>query len=146
MSVRIRRRDTTDVTFNLTPLIDIVFQLIIFFMLLSQFAGVESTPVDLPRLSQGKAEIIKPEDKVAVTLIHVEGQDAPIYQVGPVVVASVEELSRKLAQVRQFSSNVELVLRADKRVAYRYARQVMSEAGRHGIQTIQMSVDLGLGS
>ena len=37
------------VAFNMTPVIDIVFQLIIFFLLAFQFSGTEGTQVDLPQ-------------------------------------------------------------------------------------------------
>lgn len=37
--------------FDLTPMIDVVFQLIIFFMTCSQIAAIERAPVDLPKLA-----------------------------------------------------------------------------------------------
>lgn len=141
MSVRTARRDgANDVQFNLTPMIDIIFQLIIFFMLLSQFAGIENTPVELPALTHGKPEIIKPEDKVAVTVKYTSPGEPPAYQVGPVEVASIEQLSAKLAQVKAFSPNVQMVLRADKRLAYKDIQNVMRIAGQHGLNAIQISV------
>jgi len=41
--------DGSDASFDLTPMIDVILLLIIFFMLSSQFATSELRPVDLPR-------------------------------------------------------------------------------------------------
>lgn len=41
--------DGSDASFDLTPMIDVILLLIIFFMLSSQFASSEMRPVDLPR-------------------------------------------------------------------------------------------------
>ena len=46
--------DASDASFDLTPMIDVILLLIIFFMLSSQFATSELRPVDLPR-EQGTA-------------------------------------------------------------------------------------------
>ena len=44
-----------DASFDLTPMIDVILLLIIFFMLSSQFATSELRPVDLPRQDGGSA-------------------------------------------------------------------------------------------
>jgi biopolymer transport protein ExbD len=41
--------DSAEASFDLTPMIDVIFLLIIFFMLSSQFATTEARQVDLPR-------------------------------------------------------------------------------------------------
>lgn len=41
--------DAAEASFDLTPMIDVIFLLIIFFMLSSQFASTEARPVDLPK-------------------------------------------------------------------------------------------------
>jgi len=46
--------DDSEASFDLTPMIDVILLLIIFFMLSSQFATSELRPVDLPR-QEGEA-------------------------------------------------------------------------------------------
>ncbi|MCA9104178.1 MAG: biopolymer transporter ExbD [Pirellulaceae bacterium] len=54
-----RQRKRPDVAFNMTPMIDIVFLLIIFFMTVSQITRVNEEPVELP-LQEG-VEDVEPE-------------------------------------------------------------------------------------
>lgn len=135
-------RKPIEIQLNLTPMIDLIMNLLIFFMLVSQMSVVERTPVDLPRVSQGRAPVVKPEDKVAITMKRQPGTDIPTYQVGAVGVADLAEVSRRLMQVKAASPTVEMVLRAEKTIRYRYVREVMQAAGRHGIKTVEISVNL----
>lgn len=134
------KKKPIDIQLNLTPLIDLIMNLLIFFMLVSQMSVVERTPVDLPILSQGKATVIKPDDKVAITMKHVDGGDLPIYQVGSVEVGGVAEIAKRLEQVKAASPSVELVLRADKRIPYRFVKEVMQTAGKAGIKVVAITV------
>lgn len=45
-----RKQRNHGISFDITPMIDVVFQLIIFFMTCSQIAAVDQAPVELPRL------------------------------------------------------------------------------------------------
>lgn len=47
--------------FDMTPMIDVVLQLIIFFMYTSSFAQMSRTPIDLPEEPGDKAERLAPE-------------------------------------------------------------------------------------
>lgn len=136
------KKDPINVQLNLTPMVDLIMNLLIFFMLVSQMSVVEKTPVDLPRVSQGRAPVIKPEDKVPITMKRVPGTDLPTYQVGSIIAPDMADVSRRLAQVKAASPDVEMVLRADKTIPYRYIREVMQAAGRHGIKTVEISISM----
>lgn len=140
--MRVPHKKPIDVQLNLTPMVDLIMNLLIFFMLVSQMSVIEKTPVDLPRVSQGRAPVIKPEDKVAITMKAIPGKDTPSYQVGSIAVPDLSEVSRRLKQVRAASPSVEMVLRADKTLPYRYVREVMKVAGQQGIRTVEISISL----
>lgn len=55
------------ISVDLTPMIDVVFQLIIFFMFTSQFGELRRTEVDLPR-EQGDEEPIKQQAAMIIDL------------------------------------------------------------------------------
>jgi biopolymer transport protein ExbD len=136
------KKEPIFVQLNLTPLIDLIMNLLIFFMLVSQMSVVERTPVDLPHVSQGRAAVIKPEDKVAITMKLAQPDDpqVPVYQVGSIKVAGLAEVSRRLEQVKAASPSVEMVLRADKNIPYKFVKEVMRTAGRQGIKVVEISV------
>lgn len=48
-----RKKHSTSLSFNMTPMIDIVFLLIIFFMTVSQITRTVEIPIPLPRVNQG---------------------------------------------------------------------------------------------
>lgn len=50
--------------FDLTPMIDVVFQLIIFFLYTSQFTKLTRTPLDLPEQRGDQVEQVDPADVV----------------------------------------------------------------------------------
>ncbi len=52
-------RARSPVSFNMTPMIDVVFMLIIFFMLVSNFASVENLELDLPDPDHSQAAKVK---------------------------------------------------------------------------------------
>ncbi len=60
--------------------------------------------------------------------------------------SGVAEVSRRLEQVKAASPTVELVLRADKRIPYRFVKEVMGAAGRQGIKVVEISVAMNGGS
>jgi biopolymer transport protein ExbD len=67
-----KKKKTDDVGINMTPMIDMVFQLMIFFLLVSQFASAEIDPrVQLPDIDFEKsvAEETKPEYKLVINLM-----------------------------------------------------------------------------
>lgn len=58
------------VGFNMTPMIDIVFQLIIFFMLVTEFANTQLEQVRLAKASQAEEDKLPPKDRLVINLAH----------------------------------------------------------------------------
>src|SRR5690606_8663486 len=94
--------------FDLTPMIDVVFQLIIFFMYTAQFSQVSRTPIDLPgrpgeRGALAPTALVVDLNAVAVFLVDLE----------PV---TLDQLMARLdAEVRRAGpEGVELLVRADQ--------------------------------
>jgi biopolymer transport protein ExbD len=83
--------DSAEASFDLTPMIDVIFLLIIFFMLSSQFASTEARPVDLP-MEPGMETVA--QDAGAKLLIDVS-RDGEYSVMGEV--ATLESLARMVA-------------------------------------------------
>jgi len=96
---------------NMTPLIDIVFLLIIFFMTVSQITRIRDLPVQLPAVTSGTSP-----SKVTNVTINVN-KDAEIYITGKQ--RSEDEVVSILSQLlKKFDNNparVKIEVRCDRR-------------------------------
>lgn len=69
--MRIKRANLSEaVGFNMTPMIDIVFQLIIFLMLSIDFANAQLEPVNLPIATVANPDSQPDPDRVMVNIAH----------------------------------------------------------------------------
>lgn len=113
-----RHHRPKEASFDLTPMIDVIFLLIIFFTLTSQFSSTHRTPMDLPR-EQGEPDAPKEATQLvidmdqfgAVTLL---GQAYDLQTLGTVLAG------RSFAVEGQTPDDaveqpVDVVIRADRR-------------------------------
>jgi biopolymer transport protein ExbD len=70
MPARRRRREAEDVSMNMTPMIDIVFQLVIFFMVVTDMSQQQLESVILPKAEMAKEDNPPPKDRVIVNVCH----------------------------------------------------------------------------
>src|SRR2546426_11807916 len=84
--------------FNMTPLIDVTFLLLTYFMLASHYASAEKPDMSVPQPDRSQALDRKLDDKIIVNVIHHVGAE-PTLTFGPQPVASIEELSSRLAEL-----------------------------------------------
>jgi biopolymer transport protein ExbD len=107
MAVKINKGSAVDLP--LTPLIDTVFNLLIFFLVATKFAEVErELPVALPQASEARAISMRPSE--FFVNIDAGGQ---YYVTGQIV--SLPELDAKLNQTRVNDPNATVIIRADRR-------------------------------
>ena len=124
---------------DLTPLIDVVFQLLIFFLLTSKYVDQNqnpssSIPVNLPESSL-QASVNLPQEMV----ISVDEEER-IY-VGDEEL-SLEQLTQKLTQLAQQKPKTLVLIRGDQKVSYGQIGRIMSLVQASGLQ---MSVILQSG-
>jgi len=127
---------------NMTPMIDVTFLLLTFFMLASHFASVEKVNVDLPRPDDNQSVDRRLKDKVIINILHVEGTSQPRFQLGPVPVASVADLGGRLKEVGELNPNMQVILRADRRLPYGKVREVMEVVAAANLTRLQVVTDL----
>lgn len=121
---------------NMTPLIDVVFLLLVFFLVASQFAQVEyEQEVDLPEAESGE----QPVPIRRRLVIHVD-RDESLSISG--VTVDPGQLEPRL---RDFLSDdspdeVEVRLRADRQVPYRVIKPVLLACAQNGIWRVNFAV------
>jgi len=123
-------------TLDLTPLIDVVFQLILFFLLTSTFVVQSSIPVELPEV---EADLPAQEKHLTITLGL--GDGGPENQ-GPVSISDGEteiliaewaELYAKLLEIHEQDPEATVLISADRGVTTGRLITVMDYANRAGI-------------
>jgi biopolymer transport protein ExbD len=131
-----RLRDS-GVRFNITPLIDIVFNLIVFFALASLYVRKETAqPVTLPSAGQFDVHEQAAPRRLTITLdrerrIFVAGE-----QVAP---ANVEHLLVERAGSEPQTLDVRL--RADRSVPFADVKPVIIACAQHGITNLKVAVE-----
>ncbi|HAN98911.1 MAG TPA: biopolymer transporter ExbD [Planctomycetaceae bacterium] len=121
---------------NLTPMIDVVFQLIIFFLVSSQMAQQEQhLPLPLPEADSGSALSDETLPRLTINL----QEDGSLSIGGRDVTADrLEELLTEAVSVK--GSDVEVRIRASRRTPYRHAQELMLACSRVGIWNVTYAV------
>jgi len=143
------RRQRPPLAFNMTPMIDVVFLLIVFFMLVSTFASAEHVPMDLPQPDKSQAANVKLTDRVVINCVLTNpaspATSGVIYSVGPIRVASAEALAERLAAAKAATPSLQVVLRADRRLPYHAVRNVMQIIAANRIEIMNIVAHVGDG-
>jgi biopolymer transport protein ExbD len=135
MPIRVHRDEQPSV--NLTPMIDIVFLLIIFFMVGTRFSELteaeRNIALQVPEVQQARALTAAPKKRVInvfedgrVTL-----DDVPV---------TLDELSRELRNAREQYAGLGVVVRGDAAAFYQHVANVLAACNNAEIQDLGISV------
>jgi len=123
--------------FNITPLIDVVFLLIIFFLVASYLAGTEQVEaIELARAATGKFENEAALRRLVVTVtadetLHVGSRALTQDEFSQLLLAEAGEDEQRPLEVR---------IRADRRVPYRVIEPLLVACARAGITKLKFNV------
>lgn len=140
-----RRYKPRPVDVNLTPMIDVTFLLIIFFMLVSQITQSETDPIHVPRPTNSKAREMKYPNKLIVTLVHDGEGGVGRYKVGSRlaedvdVVRAIAEESSRIAEAE--GERLDVILRADRDIEYRYVRPALEAIAKAGLDNVNLAAE-----
>ncbi len=142
MRMTTKHRPRPSLTFNMAPMIDVVFLLIIFFVLVSTFASAELVPMELPDPDNSKAVNRKIADRVIIN-VQFAGPDSPgadsvVYSLGPNRPESLGTIAQRLLWYKREVPDVKVVIRADRRVHYGDVREVMEIVAESGIRMMNI--------
>lgn len=135
MPLKIEREDQT--TINLTPMIDIVFLLIIFFMVSTKFSELNEAErdiaVNVPTVSDAKALTAAPEKRII-----------NVFQDGSITLdrkqVSLEEMKAELAAAQRQYSKLGVVIRGDANSLYQNVATVMAKCREAKVADLNLSV------
>lgn len=130
----IRNHRTEEPTINLTPMIDVVFLLVIFFMVGTKFGQSEGRiPVNVPGVDQPQSMVRGPDRWVVEVSI-----DGQIYLDGRVV--SIDELDQYLRRGAQSYPDLGVVVRGDGAGTLETYARVLSVCSAAGISQLDVAV------
>jgi len=124
-----RRARATEVSINLTPLIDVVFLLLIFFMVSSRFLEFSQLTVNLPEASSGAGS----NELSLVLSVDAHGQ---MRLNGQPVPSEAAGLERAMQQQINGNSDIPMTLSADAMTPHQYVVTALDVAARLGIKQL----------
>lgn len=132
-----KRRRPPSIGFDMTPMIDVVFLLIIFFMTVSQQTILDAPPVELPRLA-GSVD----QEPTMVT-VNILPDDSILLSGRPVGLEALEDrFQRELTAVGGQPQRLAVVLRVDRRCDSALANRVVSLLRDLGITRTRIAVEV----
>jgi biopolymer transport protein ExbD len=115
--------------FDLTPMIDVVFLLIVFFMTVA--SALTTNKLDLNLAVAEEAAIPKEiKDRFSFSVSN-EGE----FYYG-VIPLTEQELSEKMAQITKNHSNIKIVLRAGRMAEHQHINKMLTICAQNGINDI----------
>ncbi|KEQ13199.1 MAG: ExbD/TolR family protein [Endozoicomonas sp.] len=133
--MKFRRQSREEVSLNLTPLIDVVFLLLIFFMVSTTFTKETQLAIDLPEASGEQRESVE-KTQVEITISR-EGDFAVNGK--SLVNSSLDTLKNALAKVSEGDSALPLIITADAKTPYQSVVTAMDAAGQLGFANLSMT-------
>jgi biopolymer transport protein ExbD len=132
--VKFRRRTRPPLGVDLTPLIDVVFLLLIFFMVSTTFTRETQLSVDLPEASGLVREEVSQQIEVLI-------DEAGAYRVNgrALVDNQVRTLQAALYEVSEGDTTLPMVISADAQAAHQSVVRAMDAAGQMGFTRLTIA-------
>ncbi len=132
MNLKPDRKD--DIDLNLTPLIDVVFLLLIFFMVSTTFEKTSKLKIDLPEASPSAER--QPDKKIT---IGIDAKGRYYVNERQLVNTQLKTLKLALSKVSEGDSNLPVVLRADAKTPHQSVVTAMDAASQLGMTRLSIS-------
>jgi biopolymer transport protein ExbD len=132
--VKFKRQHKEELNLNLTPLIDIVFLLLIFFMVTTTFTKENHLAIQLP---EAQGEVVDAPDKLVEVIIDKDGQ----YSVNGqrLISAKLLTLKQAIEKVSQGDRALPFVITADALTPHESVVRAMDAAGQLGFARLSIT-------
>lgn len=132
-------RQRSSLSFNITPMIDVVFLLIIFFLVASMFVRHEqAVEVVLPLSRQGNRDAELTSSRITIT---VDSQGR--LSIGGLILSEDEvtdRLQQLMIQAGDGSTSPEVRIRSDQKAQYVHIRRLIEKCAAGNLRRIQFAV------
>ena len=132
--MKFKRQSNQQLDVNITPLIDVVFLLLIFFMVSTTFTRETQLSLDLPEATGEESEA-RPEQ--IEILIDATGQY--VINQRSVVSSNIDTVMKALTEVSGGNQQLPLVITADAKTPHQAVVTAMDAAGRLGFSRLSLT-------
>lgn len=133
--MKFKRRPHSDNSINLTPLLDVVFLLLIFFMVSTSFTRETRLLIELPEADGERVETEEPQQ----IEIAISRDGAYSVNGNSLVNRQADTLGKALQQVSAGNTQLPLVISADGAASHRSVVTAMDVAGRLGFSQLSIA-------
>ena len=114
-------RGVSTINANMTPMIDVTFLLIVFFVVVSQIVDRDVVPMDLPAPNHAVSGVSEEPDRIVVNLVPVDNGDiAGIVVAGHAIAWDEMDVLTSIVKSRVQGGASEVHLRADRATKYNH--------------------------
>ncbi|MFG0274737.1 MAG: ExbD/TolR family protein [Phycisphaerales bacterium] len=128
---------------NLTPMVDVVFLLIIFFVLVAQITSAERIDLELPRVADPRAERPGAERRIVVNIVPEDAEPGVWARVGTIELPPGERGEARLAEIlleaRRSDPELRVVVRAGREEQYQRVFPVMEACRTAGVPRARLA-------
>ena len=126
---KVHTRGPAPLRANLTPMIDVTFLLIVFFVLVSQIVEVENVDLDLPRPVEPMTMAPGEDARAVINVVPTGGGRAKGYRLAgrtfPAGAAGVTELTDRLGELFAANPAISVNLRADRGTHFEWVEPII---------------------
>ncbi len=122
MTKLVKHEIPDDTSINITPLIDVVFQLLVFFVLTSSLSRPTQIEMQLPESTSG----VKPQNaQKSISITYRLDDDEPVMTMNDLAMESFEDLGSSLVAISGESETPQVNLQIDRAVPYQDVIKLM---------------------
>jgi len=130
----LRKFHKREITINLTPLIDVVFLLLIFFMVTTSFTRETQIKLELP-----KADVEQLDTDPEIIEISIDKEGRMFLNGKGLVNSQVETLKKAIQPILAKNKNIPVIISADANTAYQSVVSAMDATSQLGITNLKMA-------
>lgn len=124
----------SEITINLTPLIDVVFLLLIFFMVTTSFTRETQIKLELP-----KADVEEMESQPETIEISIDKEGRMFVNGRGLVNSQIETIQKAIRPIYEKNKNIPVIISADANAAYQSVVTAMDATSQMGITNFKMA-------
>lgn len=144
-SPRRSRREVT-IDLNAVPMIDVIFMLVVFFVLVGRLAHEQNVPMKLPFPSDSQASPQRSAEPIVLNCRPANAADSHsevLYSLGPNPPEPLEQIGQRLGAMKAAEGaggGLQVVIRADKRLRFADVRAAMQAVAALNIPMLNVAV------